>query len=163
MIDQATMPGGTMTDRKDAPPAGGASRPPEPAAIRPRDPEVVEKPKRRVFAAEYKLRILAEADACTQPGELGALLRREGLYSSNLSCWRRQRNEGVLRGLSPTRRGRKAKPNDPRDTEIRQLRKEAGRLRRRIEEAERIIEFQKKVSELLEIPLRTLEDEESDS
>lgn len=72
--------------------------------------EVQEKPVRRRFSAEYKLRILTEADGCTELGQRGELLRREGLYSSLLSTWRRQRDEGVLAGLASKRRGRKAKP-----------------------------------------------------
>jgi transposase-like protein len=75
--------------------------------------EVPEKPVRRRFSAEYKLRILAEADSCTESGQLGELLRREGLFSSHLSTWRRQRDEGALAGLTPKRRGRKAKPKNP--------------------------------------------------
>ena len=76
-------------------------------------PEVLEKPVRRRFAVEYKVRILAEADACTETGQVGELLRREGLYSSHLSNWRRQRADGVLAGLKPKRRGRKAKSKNP--------------------------------------------------
>jgi transposase len=71
------------------------------------DPEVVPQAKRRRFNAEYKVRILEEADACSEPGEIGALLRREGLYSSHLTTWRRQREQGHLEGLSPKKRGRK--------------------------------------------------------
>ena len=77
------------------------------------DPEVPEKPRRRRFTAEYKLSIVAEADACDDSGGVGALLRREGLYSSHLSTWRRQRDEGQLRALSPKKRGRRARKNDP--------------------------------------------------
>ena len=77
------------------------------------DPEVPEKPERRRFTAEYKLRILAEADKCTRPGEIGALLRREGLYWSNLSNWRRRRREGTLGALSPRKRGPAPKPVNP--------------------------------------------------
>ena len=83
------------------------------------DPEVTPKAKRRRFSAEYKLRILAEADGCTQPGEIGALLRREGLYSSHLTTWRRQRDEGQLYGLTGKKRGRKA---DQQAAELAQLR-----------------------------------------
>lgn len=118
-----------------------------------RNPEVPEKPVRRRFDAAYKLRILEEADRCTQPGELGQLLRREGLYSSHLSTWRRQREEGTLQGLQPKKRGRKAKRKDRLATENEQLRRENERLAQRLRQAETIIEVQKKVSEMLGIPL----------
>jgi transposase-like protein len=108
------------------------------------DPEVLERPIRRRFSAQYKLRVLEEADGCTELGQLGALLRREGLYSSNLTTWRRQRERGVLEGLSPKKRGRKAKPEDPKDRRIRELERETEGLQRRLKQAETIIEFQKK-------------------
>ena len=111
------------------------------------EPEVLPRAKRRRFSAEYKLRILEEADKCTQRGEIGALLRREGLYSSHLSTWRRQRMLGQLAGLSPKKRGRK--PQDPVDEEVTRLRRENERLRTRLEEAEMIIDVQKKLSLLL--------------
>ena len=117
----------------------------------PGSPEVPEKPARRHFDAAYKQRILEEADGCNQPGELGQLLRREGLYSSLLSTWRRQRDEGVLAGLAPKRRGRKAKRKDAVVQENEQLRRENERLTRRLKQAETIIEVQKKVSEMLGI------------
>ena len=113
---------------------------------RPPDPEVPEKPKRRQFTAAYKLRIVEEADRCTQPGEIGALLRREGLYSSHLTTWRRQRREGTLQGLG-RRRGRQGK--DPLQAEVEALRRENQRLRRRLEQAQVVIEVQKKLSGLL--------------
>ena len=119
----------------------------------PGSPEVPEKPARRHFDAAYKQRILEEADGCNQPGELGQLLRREGLYSSLLSTWRRQRDEGMLAGLSPKRRGRKAKRKDAVVQENEQLRRENERLTRRLKQAETIIEVQKKVSEMLGIAL----------
>ena len=113
--------------------------------------EVPEKPVRRRFDAAYKQRILAEADCCSQPGELGQLLRREGLYSSLLSTWRRQRDEGMLAGLSPKRRGRKAKRKDTVALENERLRRENEQLTHRLKQAETIIEVQKKVSEMLGI------------
>jgi transposase len=113
--------------------------------------EVSERPLRRRFTAEYKLRILEQADRCTRPGELGALLRREGLYSSSLSTWRRQRREGTLAGLGPKRRGRKG--SDPRDDRIKELERENARLRRQLEQAQTVIDVQKKLSEMLGIPL----------
>jgi transposase len=122
------------------------------------DPEVPSKAQRRRFTAEYKLSILKQAEACREPGELGALLRREGLYSSLLSIWRRQRDEGALGNLS-RRRGPKSKRPDPRITE---LERENRRLRRKLEQAQTIIDVQKKVSTLLGIPLNRPESEESD-
>jgi len=118
-------------------------------------PEVLEKPVRRRFTVEYKTRILAEADACSEPGMLGELLRREGLYSSHLSTWRRQRNEGALAGLTPKRRGRKAKPKNPLADEVARLERENQRLKEQLRQAELIIGVQKKVSEMLNIPLKT--------
>jgi transposase-like protein len=128
----------------------------------PPDPEVPEKATRRRFSAAYKLKILQEVDACTEPGEIGALLRREGLYSSLLSTWRRQRARGALEGLTPKKRGRKAVRNDPLAVEHERLRKENERLKQRLEQAELVIEVQKKVSELLGIPLKRPEPDESD-
>ena len=131
--------------------AGGSGPPP--------DPEVPEKPKRRRFSAEYRLRIVREADACKEPGEIGALLRREGLYSSLLSAWRRQRDAGALAGLEPKKRGPKAKAVDPR---VKRLEREVARLKRKLEQAETIIDIQKKVAGILGIPLRTSEPDEKD-
>ena len=117
-------------------------------------PEVLEKPVRRRFSVEYKLKILAEADACAESGQLGELLRREGIYSSNLSNWRRQRETGALAGLTPKRRGRKAKPKNPLADEVTRLARENERLKERLRQAEVIIDVQKKVSEMLSIPLK---------
>ena len=111
------------------------------------DPEVVPKAKRRKFSAKYKLRILEEADSCTEAGQVGSLLRREGLYSSHLTTWRRQRDEGVLQGLSPQKRGRKRK--DELEREVTRLQRENERLQASLEQAEMIIEVQKKLSRLL--------------
>ena len=124
-------------------------------------PEVLEKPVRRRFTVEYKARILAEADACTEPGMLGELLRREGLYSSHLATWRRQRDEGALAGLTPKRRGRKAKPKNPLADENRRLQRENERLKEQLRQAELIIDVQKKVSEMLNIPLKSPDGEEA--
>jgi transposase len=123
---------------------------------------VLEKPVRRRFTVEYKLRILAEADGCTEPGMLGELLRREGLYSSHLSAWRRQRDEGALAGLTPKRRGRKPKPQNLLADENQQLRCENGRLKEKLRQAELIIDVQKKVSEMLSIPLKSPDGEGAD-
>ena len=113
------------------------------------DPEVVPRAKRRRFTAKYKLQILEEVDQCDQPGQIGALLRREGLYSSHLTSWRRQRAAGQLQGLRPKKRGRK--PN-PQAAELAQLRRENERLKARLEQAETIIEVQKKLSQMLGLP-----------
>src|SRR5713226_6929523 len=113
------------------------------------DPEVTPKAQRRTFSPEYKLRILDEAALCRKPGERGALLRREGLYSSHLTHWRRELREGVLAGLQPKKRGRKA---DPPATENAHLRREIARLQAKLERAETIIEVQKKLSQLLGLP-----------
>lgn len=117
------------------------------------DTEVVAKARRRRFTAAEKLRILHEADGCTERGELGALLRREGLYSSQLGVWRRARERGELNGLSPRRRGPKSRKPDERDRKITKLEREVRKLRSKLERAEGLIEVQKKVSELLGIPL----------
>ncbi len=122
--------------------------------------EVLEKPVRRRFTVEYKMRILAEADACTEPGMLGELLRREGLYSSYLTTWRRQRDDGVLAGLTPKRRGRKAKPKNPLADENQRLQRENERLKEQFRQAELIIDVQKKISEMLNLPLKTPDGEE---
>lgn len=125
------------------------------------DPEVRERPARRRFSAEYKLRIVEEANALTEPGAIGALLRREGLYSSHLVDWRRQYRAGALSSLARPR-GR-PKPH-PLLAENEQLRRRNARLERRLATAERIIEIQGKVSELLGIPLtRSHDDDESGS
>lgn len=115
--------------------------------------EVSAKGKRRQYSAEEKRRVLAEAEACTKPGELGALLRREGLYSSHLVTWRRQRENGEIAGLTPKKRGRKPAVVDARDREIAELKQEKARLEARLEKAETIIEVQKKVSLLLGVEL----------
>lgn len=125
---------------------GHAERMPSPP-----DPEVAEQPKRRRFSVAYKARILAEADACSERGQIGALLRREGLYSSQLSAWRRQREAGMLAGLAPRRRGRKGP--QPLEQEVQRLRRENACLAQRLAQAEVVIEVQKKLSELLDIPV----------
>lgn len=125
------------------------------------DPEVSEVKPRRKFTAAYKLRILQEADRCIQPGQLGALLRREGLYSSNLATWRDQREKGILKSLNPQKRGRKGKPINPSAGRIAQLEKENVRLKKQLRKAEIIIDTQKKISEILGI-VQNLEDSEDD-
>ena len=120
-----------------------------PASLTVPDSEVVVKAQRRQFSAEYKRRILQEADSCTQRGAVGALLRREGLYSSHLNTWRQQRARGELQGLAPAKRGRKA---DPQAAENARLLRETERLKAQLARAELIIEVQKKVSQLLGLP-----------
>ena len=117
----------------------------------PPDPEVPEKKLRRKFTAKYKLRILDEADTCTRPGQLGVLLRREGLYSSNLTTWQRQREKGILKAMTPKKRGRKRKEKNPFTQKVAQLEKENRRLQQKLKKAELIIEAQKKMSEILAI------------
>jgi transposase-like protein len=110
------------------------------------DPEVVPRAKRRQFSAKYKLRVLTEAEQCTQRGQIGALLRREGLYSSHLTSWRKQREQGQLQGLRPQKRGRKP---DPQAAELARLQRENERLKERLAQTELIINVQKKLSQLL--------------
>lgn len=126
----------------------------------PTDPEVPAQPRRRTFTAEYKLNILRQADACKEPGQLGALLRREGLYHSNLITWRRQREEGTLKALSPKKRGRKAQPPNPLASRVAELERENRKLKKAMKKAETIIEIQKKASELLGIPLSQSDNDE---
>ena len=116
--------------------------------------EVVAKAERRRFTGEYKLRVLHEADRCKQPGEIGALLRREGLYWSNLITWRKQRQSGELAGLRGKRRGSKRREKNPLVNRVGELEQENARLKRRAERAEGIVELQKKVSEILGIDLQ---------
>src|SRR2546423_14055557 len=105
---------------------------PQQPASRPPDPEMLPKASRRTFSAAEKLRILNEADACTQPGQIGALLRREGLYSSHLVKWRRLRASGQLQALAPQPRGPKSSPLDPLDEQLAQVRTENARLQARL-------------------------------
>jgi len=111
------------------------------------DPEVVARAKRRQFSAMYKLRILQEVDECNQPGQIGALLRREGLYSSQLTDWRRERVAGQLQGLSSQKRGR---PRDEQATELASLRQENEQLKAQLAQAELIMAAQKKLAQALE-------------
>jgi transposase len=124
--------------------------------------EVPAKATRRQFSAEYKRRILREAEAAAKPGEIGALLRREGLYSSHLITWRRQRSRGELAGLSPKQRGRKAKAVNPLAKRVAELERDKRRLEGKLEQVEMLLEIQKKASQLLEIPLRSQEEDGGD-
>ena len=123
------------------------------------DPEVLATARRRQFSVEYKLRILKEADACKGSGEIGALLRREGLYSSHLVTWRRQRDAKALAGMKAHKRGPKGRNDDPR---LKQQEREIARLKRRLQQAETIIEIQKKVAGMLGIPLNAPTLDEND-
>lgn len=145
--------GGTEGARRatDVSPAG--ARPPVP------DPAVEAKPMRRRFTAEYKLRILREVEHAKEPGEVGAILRREGLYSSHLSHWRQERDRVAKAGLAARKRGPKRRVEDPR---IKQLEREKARLERKLRQAEIIIEYQKKVAALLGIPLNQPDSDEID-
>jgi len=125
------------------------------------NPEVSELKPRRNFTAKYKLRILDEVDRCSQPGELGALLRREGLYASNLTTWRRQREKGLLQAMSPKKRGRKHREKNPLASRVAQLEKENRRLEQKLKQAELIIEAQKKMSEILGIAQNLSESNEN--
>jgi len=124
------------------------------------DPQVSQKPVRRRFGVPYKLSILQQADACIGTGQIGALLRREGLYSSHLANWRREHRKNPLDGKVAKKRGPKTVTADPR---VAVLQRENVRLAARLKKAELILEIQKKVSEILGIPLKTLDSEGSDS
>ena len=121
-------------------------------AVTPEDVQVAAKPQRRSFTAEYKRRILKEADACTTPGAVGALLRREGLYSSNLVEWRRARARGEFAALTPKKRGRNPTPVDPRDRKIAVLERQLAHMTGRAERAEALVEAQKNLAALLGRP-----------
>src|SRR6266545_3566788 len=116
------------------------------------DVQVAAKPRRRTYTAEYKRRILKEADACTAPGTVGALLRREGLYSSLLVEWRRARRRGELAVLAPKKRGRTPTPVDPRDRKITELERQLAQMTGRAERAEALVEAQKNLAALLGRP-----------
>lgn len=117
------------------------------------DMEVLERPRRRTYTAKYKLEVLKKAEACSQPGQIGALLRKEGLYHSRLTEWRRQREAGALKGLSQ-HRGPKVRRNPMADAHQR-LEREIVQLHKKLEQAEQIIEIQKKISELMGSALKS--------
>jgi len=149
--EAARSEGASLVERRTGPPGPDVHA----------DPEVTAHRRRRRFTAAYKVGVLRQADACTQPGQLGALLRKEGLYSSHLVTWRQQR----AAGLSPKKRGRPV-ITDPRVTRLERekaaLEAKTRRLERRLEQAEAIIAFQKKVAELLGIPLKPFVADEID-
>jgi transposase len=127
----------------------------------PRPPtEVTSKAKRRLFTAEYKRKVLQEADACTESGQIGALLRREGLYSSNLVTWRQARERGELEGLAPKKRGPKAQEPNPLALELAAKERENARLRAENAKLQLICDVQKKVSLLLGVTLPTIPDDD---
>ncbi len=138
--------------------ADGGRRPtvvPSPGAA---SPELSPRPQRRVFTVQDKLRILAETDCASQPGDIAAILRREGLYSSALTDWRRQRAAGALGALAPQKRGRKPAPVNPLAAEMATLQRDNLRLTRRLARAEAVIDVQKKIATLLGIPLDPSDD-----
>ena len=137
-----------MEENGSAPGTGEAKR----SAAAPADPEVVDRPLRRRFSPSYKLRIVEEADRCTEPGEVGQLLRREGLYSSHLTTWRKAARSGWLRALSK-RRGRKPSERNPLEGKVRKLERENTRLEKELEKARLIIDVQGKVAGLLGLSL----------
>lgn len=143
--------------RSGGEPNGGANNP---AAEGPApDPEVSVKPQRRRFTPAYKARIVQEAQRCTDPGQIGSLLRREGLYSSALTQWRRQYQSGALQALKDDKRGRK-RTRDAREKELEHLQRENKRLNKKLRQAELIIEIQKKVAAMLGNPIETPPDSE---
>ncbi len=147
-------------DEHGAPTLGGEERSDEVPSVGARasleglDPEVLAKPKRRRFTAEYRLRILEEVDRCTGAGEVGQLLRREGLYSSHLANWRRARREGALRGLRSKKRGAKPKALNPLEPKVRELEAKVARLEKDLHTAHTILDVQGKVAGLLGFSLK---------
>jgi transposase len=146
-----------VMQRKHKTEAGAGTALTAPAAP---SPELSDRPRRRTFTARTKLRILAEVDSAADTGGIGAILRREGLYSSALTEWRRQRDSGALGGLAPAKRGPKSAAPNPLTAELAEARREIARLGRRLEHAEAIIGIQKKVAALLGIPLATSESDD---
>lgn len=121
------------------------------------DPEVSDRPRRRTFTPEYKLRILRELDAA-KPGQVGVILRREGLYSAHITAWRRARAAGELQGLSSKKPGRPKRQRNPLEPEVQRLERENARLQEELRKARLIIEVQKKVSEMLSLPPSEIEE-----
>jgi transposase-like protein len=126
------------------------------------DPETLERPKRRRYTAQFKKRILEELDSFTKPGQKGSLLRREGLYSSTVANWRKQRNEGNLASLKPQKRGPKSCKNPSEQKRIKELELENRMLQKKLDRANLLLDIQKKISQLTGIPLTMTENEEED-
>jgi transposase-like protein len=126
------------------------------------DTEVSERPSRRKYSAKYKLQILNEIDSSARTGEIGAILRREGLYASTVASWRMQKERGQLEGLSPKKRGPKSNGSDERDKQIKELELQNRKLQRKLARAHLLLDIQKKISEITGIPLSETEDEEDD-
>ncbi len=143
-LERLSAPALGVEERSDEAPSAGAHTP----SVQP-DLEVVAKPKRRRFTAEYRLRILEEADRCTGAGEVGQLLRREGLYSSHLANWRKARRDGALRGLRSKKRGAKPKASNPLEPKVRELEAKVARLEKDLHKAHTILDVQEKVAGLL--------------
>ena len=133
----------------------------EPKVVSRPNPEVPAKATRRRFSARYKIRILEQTDGC-ESGEVAGVLRREGLYWSNLQTWRRQREEGTLQALTPRKRGRKSKPVNPLDHQLKRVEAENRKLKRKLEKYEAMLDLQKKVSKLLGISLESSEENEDE-
>ncbi len=140
-LEGLPAPAIVVEERSDEAPSAGASAVP--------DPQVIAKPKRRRFTAEYRLRILEEADRSTGTGEVGQLLRREGLYSSHLANWRKARDEGALHGLRSKKRGAKPKASNPLEPKVRELEAKIARLENDLHKAHTILDVQEKVAGLL--------------
>ena len=145
-LKEVSLPALGVEERSDEAPRAGRARPTP-------DPEVVAKPKRRQFTAEYRLRILEEAERCTQRGEVGRLLRREGLYSSHLTAWRKARRKGSLRELAAKKRGAKPVERNPLDAKVRALEAQVARLRYELHTAHTMLDVQGKVAGLLGLNL----------
>ena len=145
-LNEVSLPALGVEERSDEAPRAGRARPTP-------DPEVVAKPKRRQFTAQYRLRILEEADRCTQRGEVGRLLRREGLYSSHLTAWRKARRKGSLRELAAKKRGAKPAERNPLDAKVRALEAQVARLEHELHTAHTILDVQGKVAGLLGLNL----------
>ena len=151
-----------LLPQTDAATGGGTDGGRRPPVVPPpvaASPELSDRPRRRTFTAKDKLRILAEADRAAATGGIGAILRREGLYSSALTSWRRQRDAGAIGGLSPATRGPKTAEPNPLATELTRLQQDHARLTQRLTRAEAIIDIQKKVAALLGIPLAPSDNE----
>ena len=148
-VDKVSAAGGQTAPAGAVwPPAAGGR---EPFNLSPPNPEVSANKARRKFTAKYKLKILDKADACTEPGLIGTLLRSEGLYSSHLSTWRRQRKKGLLLAMAPKKRGCRKKKKNPLADELTRLENENRQLKEKLRKAEIVIDIQKKISDLLTI------------